>query len=68
MAPQSSLNDQAAVGERTENSASENLSSRSTAEAHRDEHYGLLSDYFRNYTRFPLSPANEELIGDDFKL
>jgi len=68
MAAQSSLNDQAAVRERMENSASKNLPSRSTAEAHRDARYGLLFDYFRNYTKFPLSPADEGLIGDAFKL
>jgi len=67
MAAQSNLNDQT-VTERTECPAIKKISFRSTVEAQRDERYNLLFDYFRSYTKFPLSPTDERLIRDAFKL
>ncbi len=68
MAAQSTLNDPTAVTERTESHAIESVSIRSTVETHRDGSYKLLFDYFRNYTKFPLSSTDEGLIRDAFKL
>ena len=55
MASKFSINDPAAVTGRT-------------AEMHRDECYNTLFDYFRSYTKFPITPTDEGLIRDAFKL
>lgn len=68
MAAGSTLNDQKAVTETTESLAIKGSSFRSPVEAHREECYNLLFDYFRDYTKFPLSPTDEGLIRDAFKL
>lgn len=68
MAAPSTLNDQATVTETTESFAIKGSSSRCTAEEHRDDIYNSLFDYFRNYTKFTLSPSDQWLIRDAFKL
>jgi len=68
MTAQSTLNDQTAITETTECPAIKGLSFRSIVEEHRDNIYNSLFDYFRNYTKFPLSLFDKGLIRDAFKL
>lgn len=68
MTVQSTSNDQPAVTETTACTEPKSSSLKNTVEAHRDDSYNLLFDYFRNYTKFPLSAVHQELIRDAFKL
>ncbi|KKX49316.1 hypothetical protein [Sphingobacterium sp. IITKGP-BTPF85] len=52
----------------TEFRTTERLSFRKTVEEHRDDVYNSLFDYFRNYTKFVLSPLDQTLIRAAFKL
>lgn len=68
MTARATLNDQTTVTESTELPATKSLSFRSATEEHRDDIYNSLFDYFRNYTKFTLSPIEQGLIRDAFKL
>lgn len=68
MAARSTLNDQAAVTTTTDLHAIKSSSSRSAAEEHREDIYNSLFEYFRNYTKFPISPSDQGLIREAFKL
>nr|WP_315398403.1 Crp/Fnr family transcriptional regulator [uncultured Sphingobacterium sp.] len=52
----------------TEFRTTERLSFRKTVEEHRDDVYNSLFNYFRNYTKFVLSPLDQTLIRAAFKL
>lgn len=67
MTAQSPLNDQTAVTETTECPAIKSSSIKSTVEASRDDIYNSIFDYFRNYTKFPLSSFDQGLIRGAFK-
>lgn len=68
MTVQSTLNDQSAVTETTECRVTKSLPFRSTVEQHQDDIYTSLFDYFRNYTKLPLSTIEQDMIRDAFKL
>ncbi|WP_207422740.1 Crp/Fnr family transcriptional regulator [Desertivirga brevis] len=68
MTTRATLNDDTAGTTTTEVTAVKSASFRSTAEGQRDDIYNSLIDYFRNYTNFPLSPFEQRLIRDAFKL
>ncbi|MGN7204139.1 Crp/Fnr family transcriptional regulator [Pedobacter sp. SAFR-022] len=68
MTIRSTLDNDVTVTAATNGLAGKNASVRNKVEAHKDDVYNALFEYFRNYTKFPLSLEDETLIRDAFKL
>nr|WP_288807894.1 Crp/Fnr family transcriptional regulator [uncultured Sphingobacterium sp.] len=68
MKVRSILKDQNGVKETPEFNETERLSIKKTVEEHTDDVYNSLYDYFRNYTKFQLTPIHQGLIRAAFKL